>query len=123
MVEQWRTCPHGEMRPDGDVHEPVSNSASTESLLLAQVPRTSSMYPSGSPRPCDRARATIFLGFSHGGIHPQSLSFPPARWCSAPSVDAQYMDHRARGESELGRPGPEVRARRLESRGIRLGDR
>jgi hypothetical protein len=59
---------------------------------------------------------------------PWRLAFSPnlsARWCSAPSdgSDAQYIDHRARGESELGRPGPEVRARRLASRGVRLGTR
>jgi hypothetical protein len=37
-----------------------------------------------------------------------SLSFLPAGWRSAPSdgFDAQYIDHRARGESENGDLGP-----------------
>jgi hypothetical protein len=59
------------------------------------------------PVPC-RHRMAIQARYSRGGTSPQSLSFLPARWRSTPSdgFDAQYIDHRARGESENGDLGP-----------------
>ena len=57
-------------------------------------------------------------------MRPQSLAFPPARWCSAPSdgFDAQYIDHRARASpSGLGERTPGIAAsnRRDPRRGVR----